>query len=207
MTEIQARFEFRAFGQTFGSVLEELRRRSPVGRPRESGETYVVSRANNDNNTKIRFDTLDIKVLVARERGLEQWSPRFKCAFPLTAETIGEEVFPAFGLAVPELTRDTYTLEELLREIVAPHDELQAVSVFKQRVGFEIRGVLAEWARVLVNGAAIQTVCLESVDADALLELRQAVGAQGLENVNYLLAIKRVIGMEPLPAGYVPVFA
>ena len=204
MSEIEPRYEFRAFGQSFGSVVEKMRRRTPVARFRESGEWYIVSGGSSENNAKIRYGTLDIKQLVARRSSLEQWSPRFKSPFPLSAEKILEEVFPAFGVDTPPLERAEYTQEQLLREIVSVHQDLVSVSVFKQRFGFELEGVLAEWAKVLVNGAALQTICLESVDPEAVLETRRAVGADELENVNYLLAIKRVIGMEPLPSDFVP---
>jgi hypothetical protein len=43
------------------------------------------------------------------------------------------------------------------------------------------------------------TANLESVDVNAILEAKKMTGLADYENVNYLLAIKRVIGMEPLP--------
>jgi len=43
-------------------------------------------------------------------------------------------------------------------------------------------------------------VSLESVDVPAILEGKRMLGLDEYENVNYLRAIKRVIGMEPLPA-------
>ena len=82
---------------------------------------------------------------------------------------------------------------------------LFAVKIYKQRFGFMINGVIAEWAKVLVNGAAIQTVCLESVDIPAVVEARKMIGVDEMENINYLLGIKRVVGMEPLPEDFVPV--
>jgi len=36
-------------------------------------------------------------------------------------------------------------------------------------------------------------------DIDAILKAKEMLGLTEYENVNYLLAIKRVIGMEPLP--------
>ncbi len=201
MLEIQPRFEFRAFGQDFGIVEEAMRGLSPVAKYRESLEVYIMSAGNDDNNTKIRADLMDIKVLVKRDRGLEQWSPRMKGEFPMARETLQGEVFPAFGVSVPEFSRDSYTLGQYLREIIHPHPDLAAVSVFKRRYAFDVQGCIAELADVCVNGATIRTACLESTDADAILKAQEAVHLDGYENVNYLLAIKRVIGMAPLPEG------
>jgi hypothetical protein len=110
-------------------------------------------------------------------------------------------VFPAFGVKAPALQRDAYSFQEYLDEIIRPHPELAAVSVFKQRFGFEIDGCIAELANVYINGALMRTACLESTDPDLVLRTRTRIHLDGYENVNYLLAIKRVIGMAPLPAG------
>ncbi len=199
MEKILPRFEFRAFAQGFGMVEEAVRRLSPLTKYRESLEIYVMSAGNDENNTKIRYGLMDIKVLVKRERGLEQWSPRLKGEFPMAVAMIRDEVFPAFGVAVPELSRDEYTLDQYLEEIIQPHSRLVGVSVFKQRYGFEIHGCMAEIAEVYVNGARLKTVSLESENPDSVLEARERIGLSQYQNVNYLLGIKRVIGMAPLP--------
>ncbi len=61
------------------------------------------------------------------------------------------------------------------------------------------RGVIAEIADLLINGAAIKTIAVESVDVEAVLKVKATLGLEEYENVNYILAIKRIIGMEPLP--------
>ncbi len=199
MAEIKPRFEFRTFAQDFGIVEENMRRLSPVEKIRESKEIYIMSAGNNENNTKIRDNLMDIKVFVQEQKGLEQWNPRMKGEFPMSAETIREEVFPAFGVAVPEFKREVYTLKQYLEEIIQPHPDLAAVHVFKRRFAFTINGCIAEIGDVYVNGAKLRTANLESVDVEAILEGMRMVGLDRYENVNYLLAIKRVIGMEPLP--------
>jgi hypothetical protein len=196
-----ARYEFRAFAHDFGIVEESLRRRAPVARYRESLEVYLVSAGNDFHNAKVRAGLMDIKVLVGRDRDLEQWSPRMKGEFPLPRRVIREEVFPAFGVAVPDLARDDYSLERYLDEVIAPHPDLAAVSVHKQRFGFDLDGCTAELANVFVNGALLRSACLESTDPELVLTTRARVRLDPYENVNYLLAIKRVIGMAPLPRG------
>jgi len=200
MAEIKPRFEFRAFAQNFGIVEEKMRSLSPIEQIRESLEIYIMSAGNNENNSKIRDNLMDIKVFVQQQKGLEQWNPRMKGQFPMSVEIIRNEVFPAFGVAMPEFKRDVYTLEQYINEIIKPHPALAAVNVFKRRMGFTINGCIAELADVYVNGAKIMTANLESVDVEAILEAKKMVTLTDYENVNYLLAIKRVIGMEPLSA-------
>ena len=61
-------------------------------------------------------------------------------------------------------------------------------------------GCIAEVAQVLVNGAGVSTACLEAEDPDQVLSAAVELGLTGLENVNYLTAIKRIVGLAPLPA-------
>ena len=198
MEGIKPRFEFRAFAQNFGIVEENLRKLSPVEKIRESSEIYIMSAGNNQNNTKIRDKFMDIKVFVTEEKGLEQWNPLMKGEFPMKTSMIKDEVFPAFGVALPEFKRDDYTLDQFLSELVSPHSDLKAVNIHKRRFGFTINGCIAEYAEILVNGASIKSVNVESVDLDAILQAMDMLSLKGYENVNYLLAIKRVIGMEPM---------
>ena len=194
------RYEFRAFAQSFGLVEDKIRNFSACEKYRESREVYILSADNNENNTKIRDDRMDIKVLEKKQQGLEQWSPRMKGGFPMVLETICDEVFPAFGVSVPQFERSRYTLNQFLNEVIAPHRELSAAQLFKCRFGFSVNGCITEIAELLVNGAAIKTVAVESEDIEAVLESKEMLGLREYENVNYLLAIKRIIGMEPLPA-------
>jgi hypothetical protein len=199
MSEIKPRFEFRAFAPDFGIVEAKMRQLAPVEKIRESLEIYIMSAGNNENNTKIRANLMDIKVFVQEQKGLEQWNPRMKGEFPMSVATIRDEVFPAFGVALPKFSREVYTLDQYLNEIIKPHPDLAAVNVFKRRFAFTINNCIAEIGEVFVNGAKIMTANLESVDVDAILKAKEMVVLTPFENVNYLLAIKRIIGMEPLP--------
>lgn len=202
MSEIKPRFEFRTFAQNFGIVEEKMRQLAPCEKIRESSEIYIMSAGNNENNTKVRDDLMDIKVFVKEEKGLEQWNPRMKGSFPMKKEMIEKEVFPAFGVEPPVFKRDEYTLEQFLKEIVYPHRELAAANVFKRRYAFTINGCIAEVGDVYINGALIRTANVESVDVDAILKAKEMLALEPYENVNYLIAIKRVIGMEPLPSNF-----
>ncbi len=202
MNEIEPRFEFRTWARNFGMVETRMRHVSPCQGIRESDEVYIVSAGNDENNTKIRDAKMDIKVLVGERDGLEQWRPRMKGAFPMAAETLVTDVFPAFGVAMPDLDRDEYTLDQYLDRLIRPHRDLVAVAVFKRRFAFTVNDCITEHAEVWINGAGLQTVAVEATDIPAILEAKRMLGLEDYENVNYLRAIKRVIGMEPVPLPY-----
>ncbi|NQU56935.1 MAG: hypothetical protein HQ513_06850 [Rhodospirillales bacterium] len=199
MTEIKPRFEFRTWAKNFGMVEQKMRQLSPCESIRESGEIYIVSDGNNENNTKVRDKLMDIKVFVTSKDGLEQWNPRMKGEFPMKPTALVDEVFPAFEVDMPVLERDEYSLDQYLEEVIRPHPQLAAVSVFKRRFAFTINDCITEIAEIEINGAGLQTVAVESVDVPAILKAKDMLGLNDYENVNYLRAVKRVIGMEPLP--------
>jgi hypothetical protein len=199
MQQIQPRYEFRAFAQQFGLVEEKMRKLSKLKKFRESSEIYILSAKNNKNNVKIRYDALDIKVFVKEDRGLQQWRPKFKEEFPIKRKTIRDEVMAALGVAVEAFNRSEYTLQQLLEQIIEPHPELVLARVFKRRFSYTINGCISEVAELLINGAAIKTIAVESLDVGAVLKAKELLGLQEYENVSYLVAIKRILGMAPLP--------
>ncbi len=199
MNEPKPRFEYRTFAQDFGIVERRMRELSPVEKIRESAEIYIMSCGNNENNTKIRNDLMDIKVLIQKKEELEQWNPRMKGKFPMNTELIRDEVFPAFGVSLPDFNRDLYTLEQYLNEIIRPHPDLVSIHVFKRRFAYTINACIAELADVYINGAKVRTANIESVDIPAIHNAIEMVGLTDYENINYLMAIKRIIGMEPGP--------
>ena len=198
MEAVKPRFEFRTFALNFGRVVEIMRRIAKCEQLRESNEIYIMSAANNENNTKIRDAKMDIKVFVQEKQGLQQWNPRMKGTFPMAVETIRDEVFPAFGVAIPSFEREAYELAQYLEEVIRPHPELMAARIFKRRFAFTVNDCIVEHAQVTINGAALETVSVESTDLDAIIKAKKMLGLDEYENVNYLLAIKRVLGMEPL---------
>lgn len=191
------RFEFRTFGQDFTESEYRMSRLSaPVPEKvweRESAEIYIMSRANDINNTKIRDGKMDIKTFVTEEKGLEQWNPLMKAEFPIPAATLRDDVFPAFQVEMPALAKDEYSLEEFLG-MIADHSDLQAVKVHKQRFGFMVNDTICEVGNVLINGALVTTINSESTEIDDILKTMDDVGLKGVENINYLQCIKRVIG-------------
>jgi hypothetical protein len=161
---------------------------------RHSEEIYIMSRTNDINNTKIRDGKMDIKTYVQSVDGLEQWNPLMKGEFPMKREMFLNEVFPAFQVEIPELTKDIYTFDEFI-EMINSHKDLQAVKVHKQRFGYMVNDTICEYGIVLINGAKIVTVNSESTEVEHILKTISDLGLEGVENINYLQAIKRVTGM------------
>ncbi len=191
------RFEFRTFGQSFEEPAKLMARLSmPIPKKvweRSSNEIYILSKTNDVNNTKIRDGKMDIKTFVKTVDGLEQWNPLMKGEFPIAKEVLENEVFPAFKVEMPVLTQDSYTMEEFLAMIDA-HDDLQGVRVHKHRFGYMVNDTICEVAEVLINGAKVCTINSESTELEDIKKTLVDVGIDQYENINYLQAIKRVIG-------------
>ena len=196
------RFEFRTFGQCFEKADKRMARLSvPIPEKvweRQSDEVYILSRTNDINNTKIRDGKMDIKTFVQSVDGLEQWNPLMKGEFPIAAEVLNKEVFPAFMVEMPKLTKEVYTYDEFM-EMIENHPDLQAVRVHKQRFGYMVNNTLCETGNVLINGAKLKTINSESTELEDIQKTIKDVGLEGVENINYLQAIKRVIGMINKP--------
>ena len=193
------RFEFRTFGRDFTDAAYIMTRLSiPVPEKvweRTSKETYIISRTNDVNNTKIRDGKMDIKTFVTAVDGFEQWNPLMKGAFPMKSEQLAKEVFPAFKVEMPALEDRNYELEEFL-EIVKAHPDLLAVSVEKERFGYMVNDTICEYANVWINGAMVTTVNSESTEVEDIKKTINDLGLEGVENINYLQAIKRIVGMN-----------
>ncbi len=196
------RFEFRSFGQDFEAAAKRMARLSmPIPEKvweRYSDEIYILSRTNDINNTKVRDGKMDIKTYVQTVDGLEQWNPLMKGEFPIQASVLKNEVFPAFQVTAPELTQDVYSFDEFM-EIINTHPDLAAVKVHKQRFGYMVNNTICEYGEVLINGARVMTINSESTEVDDIKKTVKDIGLEAVENINYLQAIKRVIGMINKP--------
>ncbi len=196
------RFEFRSFGQDFKEASKKMQELSaPVPdkvKERQSDEIYIVSKTNDINNTKIRNGKMDIKTFVQTVDGLEQWNPLMKAKFPISKKTLVKEVFPAFNVEMPTLDKKEYTLKEFL-QMIKKHPDLQAVKVHKHRFGYMVNDTICEVANVLINGAKVISINSESTELEDIKKTLSDIGLIGVENINYLQVIKRVIGMIDKP--------
>ena len=196
------RFEFRSFGQCFCEAHKRMARLSvPVPEKvweRESDEIYIISAKNDINNTKIRDGKMDIKTYVQTVDGFEQWNPLMKGEFPIAKEVLEKEVFPAFMVKAPVMRKKTYTYNEFMKMVKANPD-LAAVRVHKRRFGYMVNDTICEFGEVLINGAKVVTINSESTEIEDIKKTIKDCGLEGVENINYLQAIKRVIGLSDKP--------
>jgi hypothetical protein len=196
------RFEFRTFGQSFEDEEYRMSRLSAAVPEkvwdRSSEEIYILSRTNDVNNTKIRDGKMDIKTFVQTVDGLEQWNPLMKAEFPISASSLKNDVYPAFQIDIPDFKKESYSLDEFL-QMINEHPDLQAVRVKKHRFGYMINDTICEIGDVLINGALVMTINSESTEIEDIKKTMEDVGMDKYENINYLQAIKRVIGMINKP--------
>lgn len=196
------RYEFRTFGQDLDRAHFRMGRLSvPVPEKvwvRHSEEIYIVSRNSDMHNAKVRDDKLDMKQLVERSGILEQWRPLMKAEAPFTAAFLRTEFFPALAVESPSIGRGSHDMESFQR-LIHDHPHLQKVAVVKQRFGYMVNGTICEYAVVLVNGAKVVSIASESLDAEDVTRTIADVGLDGVENINYLQCIKRIVGMIERP--------
>ena len=196
------RFEFRSFGQDFNNQAERMARLSvPIPEKlwvRHSPEIYIMSRINDINNTKIRDGKMDIKTYIQTVDGLEQWNPLTKTEFPVSMDFLKSDIFPAFQVDIPSLDKSEYTMDKFI-EMVKSQSELQAVSVVKERFRYMVNNTICEVGNVIINGAKVMSINSESTELDDIKKTMSDVGLDGIENINYLQAIKRVLGWIDKP--------
>ncbi len=194
MEQIIPRWEWR----TFGNLPDTLREKMETfgeGKTRESSEIYILSSVSNAN-TKVRDMLMDIKILQqVNADGLEQWKPVMKGTFPLPQSEI-VKVLDSLQVPPPTITREAYTLDQFIEEVIKPQTLLRAVQVTKKRTGFTINGCIAEVADVTVDGIATRTVAVELEDPLKVIETVRMLDFAKYENINYLKGLKKTVGMK-----------
>ncbi len=136
---------------------------------------------------------MDIKTYVQTVDGLEQWNPLMKAEFPISSKILKDDVFPAFQVDIPKLTKDEYSMSDFL-EMIEKYPDLQAVSVHKERFGYMVNDTICEVGNVLINGAKVVTINSESTELEDIKKTIVDCKLEGCENLNYLQVIKRIIG-------------
>jgi len=181
MAEIVPRWEWRTFGDSFGVAESRFGAMEPTG-VQESDELYLVSAT--DANVKVRFDLMDVKILVETNAdGLEQWRPIMKAQFPVPQSEV-ERIFTALGQQTPPLSRDSYTLDQFNLEL-APGAGLRPVNVHKRRVRYKVGGCTSEVTDVVADGTPTRTIAIESEDATAVVAAVKSMGLWDYVNTSY----------------------
>jgi len=197
------RYEFRIFGNNLEKIEKQIKETAREERTRHMTSVYLLGSGNPKNNIKIRDGVMDIKVLEDVYEGLEQWNPYLVGEFPLKADVIQTIVFPTLGVQCPVLDREEYTLDQLVEELISVDPDLSVAYVNKTRHGYTLGKCITEIAEIKVNGACIKTICIEAEDPKKVLKVKKKLGIENkTENVNYPLALKRIMGLVRLPESW-----
>ncbi len=188
MAEIIPRWEWRTF--THQPDVEKKIAAYPLTRQVESSDVYILSELSLEN-TKVRDDLMDIKSLqVVTKDGLEQWKPVKKEKFPLPLSEI-QEMFGVFKVPMPEFSKESCTFDEFV-ELVKTDARIMCVTVDKSRRLYDVDGCIVEVADLKIEGKSVMTVAVELEDPDKVRATMKMLGLTGLENINYVTAIKRM---------------
>jgi exopolyphosphatase / guanosine-5'-triphosphate,3'-diphosphate pyrophosphatase len=163
----------------------------------ESDELYLLSQ-DSDASVKVRDDLMDVKRLEAVDgNGLEQWRPVLKGSFPLGAADV-QTVLGALGVAAPDLTREAYTLDQLVDEVVGASPALAAVAVHKRRVHYRVGDCMAELSEVTAGKRSARTIAIEAEDPALVAATVRELQLADRPNVCLARGLKTLLGLEPV---------
>ena len=194
VTAIVPRWEWRTFGEHFGDADAPLSQLTPE-RVQESDEVYLLS-LDSDASVKIRDGLMDVKHLEhVNENGLEQWRPIMKTGFPISAAD-AREVLSTLGADASAVARPSYTLKQLLKELVQAGPNLRAVDVHKRRERHTLGGCTSEITTVRVDRRSTRTIAIESEDAARVIAVVRDLGLGSYPNVCLARGLKTLLGFE-----------
>ena len=189
---IVPRWEWRTFGEEFGDAERQLAARV-VGPAQESDELYLLGHRS-EASVKVRGRLMDVKHLERiDEHGLEQWRPVMKASFPLSQSDVVAVIEP-LGAAPAGLSRQEYTLDELVAEVRRRHVDLRPVRVYKRRARFTFRGCMAELSELRTEHGATRTVAVESEAPERVIAAVRELGLISRHNVNFPCKLKALVG-------------
>jgi exopolyphosphatase/guanosine-5'-triphosphate,3'-diphosphate pyrophosphatase len=191
---IVARWEWRTFGERFGAADERLSA-LPPDRVQDSDEMYLLS-LESDASVKVRDGLMDVKQLQhVNTEGLEQWRPVLKASFPLAAGDV-RSLLSILEVDAPPLARETYTLDQLLREIVGPNEDLRAVTVHKHRAHYAVGGCMAELTELRAGPRSTRTIAIEATDPALVAAAVRDLELDARPNVCVARGLKTLVGFD-----------
>jgi exopolyphosphatase / guanosine-5'-triphosphate,3'-diphosphate pyrophosphatase len=186
------RWEWRMFAERIGAA-EGLLASLATAPPQVSDEQYVLG-LRSEASVKVRDGLMDVKrVEHVDDRGLEQWRPVMKAAFPLAQADV-VTVIEALGASPADLERAEYTVDELVREVLRPRADVLVLGVHKERVRFTVGGCMAELSELRTEHGATRTVAVESEDPDHVIVAVRELGLVAPHNVSVPRKLKALAG-------------
>ncbi len=188
------RWEWRTFGDHFPEAEAAFGAMESTG-IQESDETYLLAGAR--NGVKVRDDLMDVKILrEVSSEGLERWEPVLKASFPMSADDVST-VLKALGITAPQLTRESWTLDQFLADFGGDGKILRPVKVHKRRVRYRVNGCTSEVTDVTADGRSTKTIAIESEDGAAVLVAVGQVGLDGYVNTSYPRGLQAIVEDRP----------
>ena len=188
------RWEWRTFGAEFDGAEARLAGLPPV-RVDDSEELYILS-SRVEGSIKVRDGKLDVKRLErVSEDGLEQWNPVAKAEFPIAAVDVAS-LLAALDVSVPSLHHERYALDQLIADVVEPHDDLVAVPVRKHRDHYLLDGCRAELTGVRSGPRTTRTVAVEDDDPTIVRSTVEALGLWSRSNVSFPRGLAGLAGLD-----------
>lgn len=194
MKTMTARWEWRTFGMDFKKSIDEIRQ-YPQGNRKTSDEIYILSRVKN-NNIRIQGNKIAVKRLEATDQNhLEQWYPAMRENFPISANKI-VSLLQFLGIQITSIKRGQYSYNNFIEELIIPNKLLKVVRVKKNRFIYVINQCIVELVDTEFEGIPFKTICIEHPNPEYVLDTTKMLGLDGLENVNYITAMKQVFHMH-----------
>jgi hypothetical protein len=184
------RYEFRRFGEDFAVMRERFAALGDGKKQAPSRETYIVTRLNIESNVKIRAGRLQVKTLRGRLQALEEWARPLDAEFPVSVEEIESIVVPALGLDL-EIGRGGALTEGALLSVLAGQPALATIKVDKQRRLYDLGNCIAEYCELRVGDDKLETIAIETLDAEAAFAVLNKVGLGEAPNESYAEFLQR----------------
>jgi exopolyphosphatase/guanosine-5'-triphosphate,3'-diphosphate pyrophosphatase len=185
------RWEWRTFGDRF-DVADDLLGGLTPDRQRSNDELYFLS-LHSDASVKVRDGLADVKHLLrVDDDGLELWSPVLKAEFPLPADDV-QVVLTTLGVESSP-RQQSYSVDELVRQLIEPHADLAAVEVHKDRTHYTFDGCIVESTVVSSGGRVTRSLAVESPDPRLVSSVVRSLGLTGQRNTCVARGLKRLVG-------------
>ena len=191
---IVPRWEWRTFGGSFGAADVRLAALPPT-RLDDSEELYILS-SRVEGSIKVRGGQLDVKRLEeVNDDGLQQWRPVANAEFPIAATDVAA-LLAALEVSVRSLDREAYALDQLIDEVVAPHDDLLSVPVRKHRVHHMLDGCMTELTDVRSASRTTRTIAVEDEDPALVRSTVEALELSSRPNISVPHGLIQLLGLD-----------
>ena len=131
-----------------------------------------------------------MKTLRGRLQALEEWARPLDAEFPVSVEEIEGIVIPALGLDL-EIGRGGALTDGALLSVIAGQPALATAKVDKQRTLYDLGNCVAEFCELRVGDDKLESIAIETPDAEAAFAVLNKVGLGEAQNESYAEFLQR----------------